>query len=94
MSVIKTNCHLLSIQISACPGTGEFLAAYIDAIQPAGLLPSTTEAINDLLELFLLEKSLLEIDAELTARPDWMEIPLRGAVRLLGYDPADPELRL
>ena len=47
-------------------------------------------SIHNLLELFLLEKSLLEIDAELTDRPDWVEIPLRAAIRLLGNDPADP----
>jgi hypothetical protein len=30
----------------------------------------------------------------LTERRDWVEIPLRGAVRLLSHDPADPALLL
>ncbi len=74
--------------------TREFVSAYIEAVQPAELLPRTPEAIYILLELFLLEKSLLEIDAELTDRLEWVEVPLRGAIRLLGYDPADFALRL
>jgi maltose alpha-D-glucosyltransferase/alpha-amylase len=74
--------------------TREFVAAYFEAVEPAGLMPRTLTASFNLLELFLLEKSLLQIDAELTERRDLVEIPLRGAVRLLGHDPADPSLLL
>ena len=70
----------------------EFLSAYFQAIQPAELLPQTEVACYDLLELYLLEKALLQIDSELTDRLDWVTIPLRGAVRLLGHDPTDPAL--
>jgi maltose alpha-D-glucosyltransferase / alpha-amylase len=72
----------------------EFVAAYIASIEPGDLLPRTTLAIYNLLELFLLEKSLLEIENELSERIDWVEIPLRAAVRLFGHDPADPALLL
>ncbi|MGC8642108.1 MAG: maltose alpha-D-glucosyltransferase [Isosphaeraceae bacterium] len=72
----------------------EFTSAYFEAIQPAGLLPRSLTACHSLLEFFLLEKALLEIDAELTDRPEWMLIPLRGTIRLLGHDPADPALRV
>ncbi|MGE3819714.1 MAG: alpha-glucosidase C-terminal domain-containing protein, partial [Isosphaeraceae bacterium] len=72
----------------------EFLDAYFEAVRPAGLLPRNLVDCHSLLELFLLEKSLLEIDAELTERPDWVEIPLRGASRLLDHDPTDPALLL
>ena len=72
----------------------EFIAAYFQAIPPAGLLPQTEEASYDFLELYLLEKALLQTDAELTNRLDWVIIPLRGAVRLLGHDPTDPALSL
>jgi maltose alpha-D-glucosyltransferase / alpha-amylase len=72
--------------------TREFVSAYIESVRPAELLPSSTEAIYSLLELFLLEKSLLEIDAELSERLDRVEIPLRAAIRLLGHDAADPAL--
>ena len=36
-----------------------------------------------LLEFFLLEKCLHEIAFELTHRPDWIDIPLRGLAGLL-----------
>ena len=55
-------------------------------------MPRTPTASYGLLELILLEQALLEIDAELAERPDWVVIPLRGAVRLLGQDPANPAL--
>jgi maltose alpha-D-glucosyltransferase/alpha-amylase len=74
--------------------TREFLSAYFGAAQPAGLLPATSAARYGLFEIFLLEEAFLEIDAELTDRPDWVEVPLRSAVRLLAHDPTDPALLL
>ncbi len=72
----------------------EFVSAYIESIGPTELLPRTTDATFNLVELYLLEKSLLEIDFELTDRLDWVEVPLRSAIRLLSNDPADPALLL
>jgi maltose alpha-D-glucosyltransferase/alpha-amylase len=72
----------------------EFVAAYVDAVGPGNLLPGSNEAIHDFLELMLLEQSLMNIEAELESRPEWAEIPLRGAVRLIANNPADPGLRL
>jgi maltose alpha-D-glucosyltransferase / alpha-amylase len=74
--------------------TREFVSAYIDSIQPQELLPRSSHAIYDQLELFLLEKSLLDIDVELTGHLERVEIPLRSAIRLLSNDPADPALLL
>jgi predicted trehalose synthase len=37
----------------------------------------------------LLEKALQEIDTELSDRPDWVVIPMRGAIRLLGLESVD-----
>jgi maltose alpha-D-glucosyltransferase/alpha-amylase len=71
-----------------------FFSAYTTAIQPAGLLPPTETACFNLLELLLLEKAFLEIDAELAERREWIVFPLRGAVRLLSHDPADPALHI
>jgi maltose alpha-D-glucosyltransferase/alpha-amylase len=68
----------------------EFLAAYLEAIRPDALLPRTDSARQALLDLILLEEALLDIDTELTDRPEWVIIPLRGAVRLLCHEP--PEL--
>ena len=70
----------------------EFVTTYLQHIKPARLLPESQAVRNVLLDLFLLEQALLEIDSELNERHDWVVIPLRGAIRLLGHDPADPEL--
>ena len=53
-------------------------------------LPGTTSPGSDLvrsdalLELFLLQKAAYEVTYELGHRPDWVEIPLRGLLDLLG----------
>jgi maltose alpha-D-glucosyltransferase / alpha-amylase len=64
----------------------EMVQAYLQAIASADLLPSSAEAQGSLLELFLLEKTLLEVDAELTYRPEWAVIPLHAVLRLLGVE--------
>ncbi|MFO0890495.1 MAG: maltose alpha-D-glucosyltransferase [Isosphaeraceae bacterium] len=67
--------------------------SYVEAAGPSGFLPGTAETIRELLELFLLEQALFQIDSELNDRPDWLEIPLRGALRLLAHDAASPMLQ-
>ena len=72
----------------------DFVAEYMRTIRPAGLLPTTDAACSTLLEVLLLEQALFEIDFELSERPEWVGVPLRGAIRLLGNDPDDPALYL
>jgi maltose alpha-D-glucosyltransferase/alpha-amylase len=66
-----------------------FASAYFEAIEGVGVLPPSRNATQSLLELFLLEKALQEIDTELSDRPDWVVIPMRGAIRLLGLESSD-----
>ncbi|HKM54672.1 MAG TPA: putative maltokinase, partial [Isosphaeraceae bacterium] len=66
---------------------------YIQTIQHTGLLPRTEAASYNLLELLLLDKAFSQIDSLLSQRQDWVPIPLRGAVRLLGQKPADQARR-
>jgi maltose alpha-D-glucosyltransferase/alpha-amylase len=35
------------------------------------------------LNFFLLEKAIYEIEYELAHRPDWLRVPLTGALRIL-----------
>ena len=72
----------------------EFVTEYVGAMGESELLPRSEGSIRNFLELLVLEKALQEIDSDLTHRPEWVAIPLRGALRLLGYDANDPELRL
>ena len=65
-----------------------FLDAYMRASGDSGLYASWDEA-QQLLRLFLLEKALYELRYELSNRPDWVHIPLRGLLRLASEDRAE-----
>ena len=64
--------------------TSSFLRAYFETTADADFLPSEPDATARLLEAFLLDKALYEVGYELNNRPDWVGIPLRGILRLLG----------
>jgi maltose alpha-D-glucosyltransferase/alpha-amylase len=48
------------------------------------LLPRSQHGCQTLLELFLLERSLIDLGHELRARPDWVRIALDSVSELLG----------
>ncbi|GIW05468.1 MAG: hypothetical protein KatS3mg060_0273 [Dehalococcoidia bacterium] len=60
-----------------------YLAAYLDRARGALFLPASPQETAALLDLFLLEKALYEVEYELNSRPDWVVIPLAGLRRLL-----------
>uniref|UniRef100_Q07K88 maltose alpha-D-glucosyltransferase n=1 Tax=Rhodopseudomonas palustris (strain BisA53) TaxID=316055 RepID=Q07K88_RHOP5 len=59
------------------------LAAYREAMVDMRLWPSDSLAADGILDFFLLEKALYEIEYELAHRPDWLRVPLAGVVRIL-----------
>jgi maltose alpha-D-glucosyltransferase / alpha-amylase len=61
-----------------------FLRAYFTASAAAPHLPATREELRVLLDAYRLEKALYEIVYELSNRPEWVRIPLRGVLELLG----------
>jgi maltose alpha-D-glucosyltransferase/alpha-amylase len=63
-----------------------FLGAYLGAMQAADLLPVDPDQLATLLDALLLHKALYEISYELNSRPEWVVIPLRGVLELLGDD--------
>ena len=65
------------------------LAAYREAMADMRLWPSDSQAADGILDFFLLEKALYEIEYELAHRPDWLRVPLAGVVRIL--DPRTEE---
>jgi maltose alpha-D-glucosyltransferase/alpha-amylase len=60
-----------------------FLRAYLEESGTASHLPSNRKELGLLLDAYLLEKALYEIAYELNNRPDWVRIPIRGALELL-----------
>jgi maltose alpha-D-glucosyltransferase / alpha-amylase len=61
-----------------------FLRAYLSESASGTHLPKKPEHIEILLNAYLLEKALYEINYELNNRPDWVRIPIRGVLDLLG----------
>jgi maltose alpha-D-glucosyltransferase/alpha-amylase len=61
-----------------------FLRAYLDESRVGTHLPKTADEVQILLDAHLLEKALYEVAYELNNRPDWVRIPLRGVLELLG----------
>jgi len=59
-----------------------FLERYFEEIERA-LLPPGEAAITSLLGIYELEKAIYELRYELDNRPDWVQIPVAGIVRLL-----------
>jgi len=61
-----------------------FLRAYRDTAGAAPFLPAEPERFTALLDAFTLGKAFYELAYELNNRPDWVRIPLRGVLALLG----------
>jgi maltose alpha-D-glucosyltransferase/alpha-amylase len=59
-----------------------FLRTYLSAVAGTGLIPNEREELASLLEAFVLEKVLYELNYELDNRPAWVRVPLVGIVAL------------
>ncbi len=62
---------------------GTFLAFYHEAMTNARLWPADPHATDALVNFFLLERMLGEIEDALVNRPDWLRIPLNALLRTL-----------
>ena len=60
-----------------------FLRAYFTTAAGALFVPADESPRDALLQLFMLDKALYELNYELNNRPDWVRIPLRGILDLL-----------
>jgi len=60
-----------------------FLNAYRESMTRARLWPDDPHAADALVNFFLLEKAVHEIEYELAHRPDWLRMPVAGLLRIL-----------
>ena len=60
-----------------------FLRGYLTAAGTAPFVPADPVQRASLLDLFLIDKALYELNYELNNRPEWIRIPLRGLTELL-----------
>jgi maltose alpha-D-glucosyltransferase/alpha-amylase len=72
--------------------SARFVRAYFAEMAGTGLLPADPSARRDLLELFVLEKAVTELGAELAQSPLRTAIPLAGILDLLGSDAPVPSI--
>ncbi len=69
--------------------TAAFLGGYREIMTDPRLWPADPLAGEQLLNFFLLEKAFYEIEYELAYRPDWLRVPLTGAIRILSANDTD-----
>jgi maltose alpha-D-glucosyltransferase/alpha-amylase len=61
---------------------GVFLRTYRRTAGAAPFLPTDPDEVRRLLEAFLLDKALYELQYELDNRPTWVRLPLAGVLGL------------
>ena len=54
------------------------ISRYFNAVGQALFIPSEPSQRDGLLNLYLLDKALYELNYELNNRPDWIRIPLKA----------------
>jgi maltose alpha-D-glucosyltransferase/alpha-amylase len=67
--------------------SGVFLRSYLLTARGASFIPTPTSDLEQLLDLYLLQKAVYELQYEANNRPDWISIPSRGILELLGRSP-------
>jgi maltose alpha-D-glucosyltransferase/alpha-amylase len=74
----------LKVETWASEAAERFLAGYREAGAGVASIPSDPARFRALLDLFVVEKALYEVRYELSHRPDWVAIPLRGLHEWIG----------
>ena len=64
--------------------TRMFMNGYYENVGDTNFVPDNTKDFKILMETFLLEKAVYELNYELNNRPDWVLIPLRGIKTIIG----------
>jgi maltose alpha-D-glucosyltransferase/alpha-amylase len=58
--------------------SGFFMKSYLETVKDSLVIPQKKEDLEVLLETFLLQKAVYELNYELNNRPTWVTVPLRG----------------
>lgn len=58
--------------------SGFFMQAYLETVKGSAFIPGNREDLDLMMQTYILEKSIYELNYELNNRPDWVIIPLRG----------------
>jgi len=63
-----------------------FLKTYLELMADTLILPQDREGVKTILDVYLLDKAIYEVNYELNNRPDWVGLPLQGILQVLGAD--------
>jgi maltose alpha-D-glucosyltransferase/alpha-amylase len=63
--------------------SGAFLRSYLDLMSDTPVLPTRPEDVAIMLDGYLLQKALYELNYEMNNRPDWLIVPLKGIMQVL-----------
>jgi len=74
-----------------CRVSATYLNSYMKYMTEASILPQETEGIEVILNSYLIEKAIYEINYELNNRPSWVELPLEGILQVLGLTNESPD---
>jgi maltose alpha-D-glucosyltransferase/alpha-amylase len=58
--------------------SGFFMRSYLETVNGASFVPKQAEDLEILLQTFLMQKAVYELNYELNNRPGWVLVPLRG----------------
>ncbi|MGV3589989.1 MAG: maltose alpha-D-glucosyltransferase [Adhaeribacter sp.] len=58
--------------------SGFYLDAYLNTVKGSDFIPAEKRHLDILIQTYLLEKAIYELNYELNNRPDWVTIPIRG----------------
>ena len=67
--------------------SGQTLDAYLTDMDATAILPDADDAIDALMDAFLLERAFRELRWEMAIRREWSSVPLMGLRRMLGLSP-------
>ena len=58
--------------------SGFFIKSYMEKVGNSAIVPDNAADLETLLQTYLLQKAIYELNYELNNRPDWVIVPLRG----------------
>ncbi|MBN1191035.1 MAG: maltose alpha-D-glucosyltransferase [Dehalococcoidales bacterium] len=63
-----------------------FLKSYLEHIAQTRVLPEDPDQLKILLDAYLLDKAVYEMNYELNNRPDWLKVPIYGILQLMEFE--------
>jgi len=63
--------------------SGIYVRTYIETLGNTNLIPDNKEDIKIMLDTYILEKAVYELNYELNNRPDWVNIPIKGIKHIM-----------